>query len=83
MARIEEDTYLELVKGLSPQYLSILESFYEFAPTYSQYNINRLPSEEEVSAISRYFQPLRRHSSRVPLRLPSAHRPDLDIHSLL
>jgi hypothetical protein len=55
MARIEELYYQELVKGLSPQDLSILESFYNYIPTYAQYNINRIPSEEEEALLADIF----------------------------
>ena len=55
MARIEEDYYQELEKELSPQDLSVLESFYEYAPPYSQYNINRLPSGEEEAVLADIF----------------------------
>jgi hypothetical protein len=55
MGRIEEFYYQELVKGLSPEDLSFLESFYDYVPTYSQYNINRIPSREEEALLADIF----------------------------
>lgn len=55
LARIEEDYYLSLLGSLSLDDIEVLETFYTFEPTYSQYTLVQDPSPEEELLLDDIF----------------------------